>query len=172
MNAELLVLRFVHVLGGIFWVGAATFNTFFLLPALATAGPVAGQVMGALQRRRLFTVLPAVAVLTILSGVRLLQITSSGFSAGYFATRSGAAFASSGALAILAFGLGMLLVRPAGVRAGALGQQLAAMPAGPDRDALERTIASLRRRTALGSTVAQVFLTLGAAGMAVARYLG
>ena len=72
MSTELVVLRLVHILGGIFWLGSGLFTTFFLIPALGRAGPAAaGPVMGALQQRRLFTVLPVVALLTILSGVRL-----------------------------------------------------------------------------------------------------
>ena len=84
MEAELIVLRLIHVLGGIFWVGSALFTAIYLVPSLAQAGPAAGQVMGALQRRRLFIVLPTVAVLTVLSGIRLMQLTSDGFSAAYF----------------------------------------------------------------------------------------
>ncbi|MCA0374554.1 MAG: hypothetical protein LCH84_02720 [Gemmatimonadetes bacterium] len=40
-----------------------------------------------------------------------------------------------------------------------------------DRPRLEREIASLRRRGALGSTIATALLTLSAAGMSIARYL-
>ena len=104
MTAELLLLRLVHILGGIFWVGSGLFTTFFLIPALGRTGPAAaGPVMGALQQRRLFTVLPTVAVLTILSGIRLLQITSAGFSGAYLATLTGRTFLWSGLAAIAAF---------------------------------------------------------------------
>ena len=37
MMAELIVLRLVHILGGMIWVGTGIFNTFFLLPALGQA---------------------------------------------------------------------------------------------------------------------------------------
>jgi hypothetical protein len=46
MAAEVLVLRLVHILGGIAWVGFAAFNTYFLIPSLGEAGPAAGPVMG------------------------------------------------------------------------------------------------------------------------------
>lgn len=62
MSAELIVLRLVHVLGGIFWVGSGLFMVFFLVPAMGTVGPTAGQVMGGLQQRRLITVVPVIAV--------------------------------------------------------------------------------------------------------------
>src|SRR5688572_115483 len=103
MNAELLVLRLVHIVGGIFWVGSGLFTSLFLLPALARSGPAAGAVMAGLQRRRLFTALPAVAVLTMLSGLRLMWIVSAGFSASWLASATGGTYAASGAAAIVAF---------------------------------------------------------------------
>ena len=171
MIGELLVLRLVHVLGGIFWVGSGIFTSVFLIPALATAGPAAGQVMAAMQRRRLFTVLPIVAVLTILSGVRLLWLTSGGFSTAYFASPRGATFAASGAAAIVAFLLSLLVARPAAMQAAALGQAIAAAPDHDARAMLQSRLAALRRRGEIASGIAVPLLVLGAAGMAIARYL-
>ncbi|HYU52076.1 MAG TPA: hypothetical protein VEK37_03995, partial [Gemmatimonadaceae bacterium] len=72
MHAELLILRLIHILTAIMWVGSSIFTTFFLAPALASTPAVLGQVMAGLQKRRIMTVMPIVATLTILSGVRLL----------------------------------------------------------------------------------------------------
>ena len=171
MNGELLVLRLVHVLGGIFWVGSGIFTSMFLIPALATMGSAAGQVMAGLQRRRLFTVLPVVAVLTILSGLRLMWLTSGGFSAAYFASPRGATFAASGAAAIVAFLLSLLVARPAAVQAAALGQSIASAQHGEARATLESRLVALRRRGEIASAIAVPLLVLGAAGMAIARYL-
>src|SRR5918999_5013981 len=124
--AELIVLRLIHILGGMIWVGAGVFNSFFLLPALAQAGPVAGQVLAGLQRRRLFTILPVVALLTILSGVRLMQITSGGFSPAWFASAPGRTYAWSGVAAIVGFLIGVVIARPAAMRAARLGAAVAA----------------------------------------------
>src|SRR5690606_8851558 len=105
--------------------GSGVFSTFFLIPALAATGPAAGQVMGGLQARRLFVVLPVVSVLTILSGVRLLWITSGAFSWDYFVTPRGATFGISGLAAIAVFLLGALVNRPAAARLGRLGGEMA-----------------------------------------------
>ena len=51
MELLLLVLRLVHVVGGILWVGFAVFVPFYLAPAIAEVGPDGGKVMAALQRR-------------------------------------------------------------------------------------------------------------------------
>lgn len=170
MLAELLVLRLVHVLGGVFWVGSALFTTLFLVPALAASGPSAGQIMGELQRRRLFTVLPAVALLTILSGARLLWITSAGLSDAYLASATGRTFIGSAIAALLAFVLGLLVVRPAGAGAARIGASLAATPE-PERAARIAEMNALRRRSAAWGSIVMALLLLGAAGMSLARYL-
>jgi len=172
MSAELFVLRLVHILGGIFWLGSGLFTTFFLVPALGRVGPAAaGPVMGALQARRLFTILPVVALLTILSGLRLFQIVSAGFAPAYLSSRTGQTFMWSGIAAVAAFLLSLLVARPAMVRVGQLGATMASLPA-EQRAARAAEMERLRRRSGLAGIVAMVLLIGAAAGMAVARYLG
>lgn len=170
MNAELLVLRLVHVLGGIAWVGFAAFNTYFLIPSLGEAGPAAGPVMAGLQKRNLFMVLPILALLTILAGLRLLMITSTGFSGAYFATRPGAAYLAGAVAGIAGFLIALLRTRPAMVRAGAL---LATRPsAAPDAQrAIDAEVGRLRASASSSGQVSTLLLIASAASMAVARYL-
>jgi uncharacterized membrane protein len=172
MIAELLVLRLVHILGAIFWLGSGLFTSFFLVPALAQSGAAAGQVMAGLQQRRLFTVLPTVALLTILSGLRLMWITSGGFSRAYFASPVGHTYALSGMAAIISFFVGMLIARPAAVRAANLGRALSTSADSAAKVSLTAEIDQMRRRSTIAGTIAIALLVLSAAGMAVARYLG
>src|SRR5690606_39679892 len=79
MAGELLVLRLLHVMGAIIWVGGMSFSTFFVMPAVAQTGPAAGPVMAGFQRRKVFIWMPLTAIVTILSGFRLLMIVSSNF---------------------------------------------------------------------------------------------
>jgi uncharacterized membrane protein len=171
MMAELLVLRLVHILGGMIWVGSGIFTTFFLLPTLAQAGPAAGQVIAGLQRRRLFTILPIVALLTILSGVRLMQITSAGFSPAYFNSASGRTYAWSGVAAIVGFLIGVIIARPAAIRAAKLGGSMAQSTDAAARAAQTATLERYRRTSSIASLVSVALVVLAAAGMAVARYL-
>jgi uncharacterized membrane protein len=171
MTGEMLVLRLVHILGGMIWVGSGIFNAFFLLPTLAQAGPAAGQVIAGLQRRRLFTILPIVALLTILSGVRLMQITSAGFSPAYFASTSGRTYAWSGVAAIVGFLIGIIIARPAAMRAAKLGASTAASTDAAARAAQTATLERYRRTSSIASSLSVGLVVLAAAGMAVARYL-
>ena len=171
MSAEILVLRLVHVLGGIFWVGSGLFSTFFLMPAIMAAGPAAGPVMGALQQRRLFTILPVVALLTVLSGLRLMWITSGGFRPEYFETRSGATFAIAAAASIIAFALSLLVARPMAVRGSHLALEMARASEGPARAAIAAELARVRGRGAIATMAGVAMLLVAASGMAIARYL-
>ena len=172
MTAELIVLRLVHVLGGVFWAGSAIFSWLFLAPALAGVGPAAGQVMGALQRRGLFTALPVVALLTIGSGLRLMWIGSGGFAAAYFASGPGLTLALAGAAAIVAFLLSLLVTRPASVRAAALGGAIAAATDDAERARLAARLDATRRTATVAGVAGGVLLTLAVVGMGVARYVG
>jgi uncharacterized membrane protein len=168
--AEIMVLRLIHILGGIFWLGSGLFTTFFLMPALTASGPAAAQVMSGLQQRRLFNVLPIVALLTIASGLRLMWITSAGFAPAYFASGTGRTFVWSGAAAILGFLSSVVVARPATVRAMKLAASLGTAPDSA-REAITARLARLRRIATIASIVAVALVGLAAAGMAVARYV-
>lgn len=161
--AEIIVLRTVHILCATFWFGSGLFSTFFLVPALARVEAAAGPVMGALQGRGLFRALPIAALLTILSGIRLMWIMSGGFAAAYFQTARGATFGLAGLAALLAFFLSILVGRPANVRMAELRQT------GAGDEAEMRRLA---RRAGWAARGALVALILSAVGMSVARYLG
>jgi hypothetical protein len=171
MKAELLTLRTIHILGGIFWVGSLLFTTYFLAPAIRSSPALAGQVMAGLQKRRLFTVLPIVALLTIASGLRLLAIDSAGFSGSYFATPTGRAFGVGAVAATAAFLLSVLVSRPGFLRVGRLSASLNTAADEATRQSITTEMQRLNRRVAIANATVVVLLLLTAVGMATARYL-
>jgi hypothetical protein len=169
---EIVVLRLIHILSGSLWVGAGVFAALFLTPVLGKLGPTAGAVMEGLKGRGMFVFMPVIALLTILSGLRLMWIMSGGFSAAYFATRSGAAYGTGGALAILTFVIGLAFARPMGARIGAIAGEMARAQDAAKREALARDLAAAQRKSGALGTALTVLLVASAAAMAVARYLG
>jgi uncharacterized membrane protein len=169
VQIELLVLRLVHVVGGIIWVGTTFFTFFFLLPSIREAGPAGGQIMVGLQKRHMMTVLPIVAILTMLSGVRLMQIVSGSFNPSYFATPMGRTYTISALLAIVAFVIGISVARPGTARMAKL-QQTAASDQ-TSREMIQAEIQQLQRRVAMAGKLTLLLLMLAAAGMSVARYM-
>jgi uncharacterized membrane protein len=171
MQVELLALRLIHILSGIMWVGSGIFTTFFLAPVLKSSPAVTGQVMAGLRRQRIFIVLPIVAALAILSGLRLLWIDSAGFASSYFVTGTGKTFAMSALAAVVAYVLAYGVALPAVLRAGVIGSSLAASPQSADHAQLAVELDRLRRRGTIATTLAVAFGILAASGMAIARYV-
>ena len=170
MNWELIVLRIIHVVGGIFWLGSSLFIGAFLMPSLAEVGPAGGAVMAQLAKRKLLVVIPTVAILTMLAGLRLLSINSSGFGAGYFATHAGKAYGAGGTLAILAFITFMSTSHQAILKSLRLGPQIAQAPEA-EKAALMGQLNAIRARGAKFGAISGMMLLLAAILMAIGRYV-
>jgi uncharacterized membrane protein len=170
MLAELLVLRIVHIVGAILWAGSSFFTTLFLLPAMGMAGPSGAPVMVALVKRKLFVIIPTVAVITMLAGLRLMWINSTGFSASYFAAAGGRTYVIGAVLALAAFTIFMTVNHPAIPRIMQLGQQMAQAPEA-ERGPLMAQLNAVRARAGKASMATASLLTLAAVSMAIGRYL-
>jgi len=147
------------------------YATYFLAPALRSSPQVAGQVMAGLQKRRLFIILPTVALLTIASGIRLLWIASAGFDDSYLSTATGRTFSLGAGAAIVAFLLAVLVSRPGFVRVGNLSASLAAATDEAARQGLMMEMQRISRRVGIANAIVTALLLVTAVSMATARYL-
>jgi hypothetical protein len=100
------------------------------------------------------------------------MIDSANFAGPYFQSPVGRTFALAGGIAILAFILGVALVRPAMMRAMALGQQMASATDEATRSRITAEMAATSKRGATGNKIVFALLILAAIGMATARYMG
>jgi hypothetical protein len=66
-----VLMRLIHVGGGVFWAGTAIFSAYFLAPSVREAGPEGGKVMQGLMQRGMSQRLSATAGATFLSGLIL-----------------------------------------------------------------------------------------------------
>ncbi|MGE5801865.1 MAG: hypothetical protein ACM358_06385 [Gemmatimonadota bacterium] len=165
-----ILLRFAHVFFGALWVGMMTFQVFFLAPTLTEMGPDAGKVMAGMMKRRIPVIMPIFALIAIISGMWLFQRISGGNMAALMATPMGKGFAAGGAIALLAFLIGIVVMRPAMMRSMKLMQEIASAP--PDRrPGMQAEIQKIRARGEVLGKVVTVMLLLTLGLMAVARYL-
>jgi uncharacterized membrane protein len=170
MNPLLLLLRVAHVVGGVFWAGALLFVVHFLEPAVRDSGPEGARVMQALQKRRYLDVIPATAALTLLSGFALYWRTFGRLHPGPGASGPELALGIGGLVSLVAFGIGITLMRPSALRAGRLGAELAQAP--PERkEPLATEIARLRGRMRVAGRWIAALLGLAIVCMAVGRYV-
>lgn len=129
------LLRLIHILAGVFWVGSVLFFARFLLPTAAALGPAAGPVMEHLARvRRVPQVLLGAGAANILTGLALYWHDSMGFRAEWLGSTPGMIFGAGAVLSIIAILIGLTVNRPTAERLGSL---MGAIPAsgGPLRPA-------------------------------------
>jgi uncharacterized membrane protein len=171
MYAELLLLRFIHVVGAIVWVGGGVYAAFFLVPALFATPQLIPQVMEGLQRRKTFVILPTIGLFVVLSGVRLLWIDSAGFNESFLSTGPGRTFSLGGTAGILAFLVQVLVQRPAGLKLGKVAAALAGSPSPEEKQRLSVEAGRLRKRNSWSVQLTVGLGLLAAAAMSVARYM-
>ena len=171
MYIFIVLMRAIHVASGVFWAGAMIFNANFLIPAMAEAGPAAGAVMAGLMKRKMLTVIPIAAILAILSGGALFWNDSAGFTSDFMGTRMGISLSIGATLALVAFIIGMLVMRSSTLKAIALTQSVAQQADGPDKQAVMGQAQALRVRAAKAARAVAALLGVTILLMGVARYL-
>ncbi|HKG34588.1 MAG TPA: hypothetical protein VKB22_12675 [Gemmatimonadales bacterium] len=164
-----IVLRLIHILGGIFWVGAMILLAGFLLPTVRATGREGGRFMQTLmQQQRLQFYLGLAAALTVLSGITMYARLAAATHGAWAGSRPGIAYGVGAAAAILAAAFGGGISGSAGRKMLALGQAIGSAPPSVEQQA---ELSRLQRRMALGARVAASFLVIAASAMAVGRYL-
>jgi len=168
----MIVLRLLHILSGIFWVGTMLVATGFLYP-VAAEGPEGGRVLQQIMvRRRLATWVSASAGLTLLSGLWMYGRVAVATGGEWMRTPPGLALGAGGLLALVAAILAGIRIVPSGRRLGEIGARLqqaggGAAPAASDLAEMQR----LQSRIFGTTRVVAGLLVLTASAMAVARYL-
>ena len=170
MDYALVLFRLLHILGGVIWVGMVFFTVIFLGPAVQDAGPEGGKVMGALQKRGVMNVIPAVALATVLSGLWLYWRASLGFDPAWVHSRLGMTLSLGGFAAIVAYVIGLTVMRPSMLAAMRIMQSLGGA-AEAERAQGMAEAQRLRTRGRKAGLAVLWLLLLSTAAMAVARYL-
>lgn len=169
MTYLIWLLRIIHILAGIFWVGGTLMMAFFIAPAVgatAEAGQkFAGHLMGNLKFSNRMS---AAAGLTILAGFILYWIDSDGFTSAWMTSGAGRGFGIGAAFALVALVFGILVGRTTKAMAQ-LGAQLS-QQGKPSPEQMAQ-MGVLRGRQVTYSNITAVLLILSVIFMAIARYL-
>jgi hypothetical protein len=165
------MLRLVHVVSGALWVGMLAFSVFYLMPAIQEVGPDGGKVMAAIQKRGLMTVMPLLALGALISGFWLYIRAGAGMPAEFGRSPVGMAFGLGGLAALVAWLLGIAVMRPSMMKAMALGQSLGPSTSADERQRVMGEAQRLRGRAAAAGRATAYLLLFAVAAMAVARYL-
>jgi uncharacterized membrane protein len=168
----IVVLRLLHITGGVFWVGAVLVAVFFVEPTAKALGSNGSRFLAHLiARRRLADVMAVAAITAIGAGAVLYWLDSGGLHLAWITSPSGLAFTTGAVTAIAALAIAVFFLKPGYDRVAEIGQR-----AFMNRDELsdverveiERIEGRLERPGLLQAGL--LLVTVGA--MAIARYLG
>ena len=167
MTIHLLqMLRFIHIVASVFWVGAAATMGFFVLPVLLSGDlggtRLARQIM---MGRKLAVVLPVITLLVVISGGYLYWMDFPNMSMSTFNPRA-LDYTLGAFFGIVAMIVGFSINMPTGIKLTAVMDS-----AGTGSPTVEQSseIARLSRKLLI-ATRSIAILTLGAAAlMALAR---
>lgn len=171
MHWHLIALRVVHVLGGTMWAGAAIFMALWFEPSVREAGPGGAPVMAGMEKYRYFTIMPIIALLTVLSGGALFWRDSAHLDPVWLGSPVGIAFSVGGAAAVIAWIIGMAILRPTSLKLGAIGRLAATADTPEARMSAMYSMEPLRMRIKMSVRWVGALVAIAAVAMACARYL-
>jgi uncharacterized membrane protein len=169
MNIGMIILRIIHIFGGIFWIGVLWYNVIFFLPRIKKLGQERGRVMQTLTAPPFQQYMTGAGLAPVLSGILMFWRTSGGFSRAWLGTSNGIVLLIAALLGLYVVVEGLIVQRPAGLRMAALGRQ-AASAGGPPNPAIMREMEELSSRMERAATRYAYLTALAVFGMATFRY--
>jgi uncharacterized membrane protein len=165
----MVVLRFVHVVGGVAWAGAVFLMVGFIFPAVRASGPQAGRFMEEVAKRRLPVFMNTAAGLTMLSGLIMYIAAAASTDGTWLGTRAGIGYTVGAIATIIAAVIGSTASRRGGQRMATIGEAIKASGGASPEQAAE--LGAVQARMAKAMRVVATLLFVAVTAMATARYL-
>ncbi len=171
MNILMIVLRLVHIFGGVYWVGTQFFQLSVLTPAVALSGPEGKKFMQALVAKTKFSAYMGIAAtLTMLSGLVLYGIIY-GFRLSVFQSPSGLTLTLGAIFGLASWAHGFFSIRVKTERVSKIAAEIesAGKPPSP---AQMQAIQDLSQKIEKAGQISAVLSAVSLLGMAIAQYVG
>lgn len=167
MTYLIWLLRIIHIVGGIFWVGGTLTMAFFIAPTVGATAEAGQKFIGHLMSNLKFSNRMATAAgLTIAAGFILYWIDSDGFTSAWMSSGAGRGFGIGAVFALIGFVFGLLVGRTTKAMAE-LGAQFQGKPSAGQMSQMQ----ALRKQQASYANTSAALLIIAAVFMAIARYL-
>ncbi len=162
-----IVLRLIHVISGVFWVGSAVFMNFFVGPTLRATGEAGKQFAGHLMMRTRFSnFITYSALAAVIAGALLYGMDSDWFLSPWFRSGAGVGFGIGAGFALVGLITGIMNGKNMR-KLGQLGAQIQGKPT-PEQMA---TMGAIQKQQAWIPPVNTYSLILAVFFMAIARYI-
>ncbi len=167
MTYFIWALRLIHILGGVFWVGAALTMNFFIGPAVgATAESGSAFVGHLMSKTRFSSAMMGAAFSSVIAGFILYWLDSDGFTSPWTKSGAGTGFGIGAAFALAGLVFGILFGR----NSAALSQLGAQIQGKPTPEQLQK-LQAIQKQQALIGPLNVYSLILAVLFMSIARYL-
>jgi uncharacterized membrane protein len=167
MNLLLVLLRLLHIVGGVFWVGGALAMNFFVGGTIRATGDAGRQFAGHLMGKTRFSqYMSASGMISILAGFILYGIDSNWFTSAWQSSGPGIGFGIGALFAVIGMVSG-IMNGSNNRKMGSLGAQIQGKPT------LEQAakMSAIQKQQAWLVPVNTYSLLLSLLFMAIARYL-
>lgn len=166
MNTLLITLRILHIIAGVYWVGAALLMNFFIGPSIKATGDAGRQFAGHMMTKTKFSASMTISViLTLGAGSFLYWIDSNGFSSAWVKSGAGIVF-GIGAVFGFVGGVAGFMNGANNRKLSALGAQIQGKPS-PEQMA---QLQSIQKQQAIIVPLNTYVLLIAILCMATARY--
>jgi uncharacterized membrane protein len=165
-----VVLRVLHIGGGVFWAGATFTFASFVEPTATAAGPEGGRFIQRLAGSGYSPVMTIAGLLTVVAGSWLLSIDSGGFQSAFMGSGLGVMLSVGGLCGVLAAVVGLGVQGRNAARLQAVAKAMQGQAGGPAPEQLAQA-QLLQGKLRNGGRLAAVLLGIAVICMAVARYV-
>lgn len=169
MNVLHIILRLLHIVAGIFWVGAALMLTFFVSPAAAAAKESGQKFMAQMMQNTPFNkAIISSSLVSVLAGMTLYWIDSGGLTSPWMHSGPGLGFGFGGLAGLLGLYFGIMQNRRSG-RLMQIGKQIQIQGSPPTPEQAGE-IQAIQAKMKTGGFWNAFFLLLAAILMSTARF--
>ena len=169
MNTLMIILRTIHILSGVFWVGFAIFNIVFLQPTIRAIGAEGQKTFQYLMRQtKLMTTVYVAATLTTITGIIQYGYVSH-LQTAFLASGWGMVLTLGSVSGIIAWFIAIFMIRNLFNSIGKVGQEIQASSGAPDSELMAKMTGLVSKLGLVGKTALAVMI-ISTIGMAAARY--
>ena len=165
----LIILRLIHIVAGVAWVGGGAFTVLYAAPSARQMGPEGGRFMQKLMgnANRFFS---SASGLTVLSGLALFWFVSGRLNPGWLVTGQGVMLTIGGLAGLAAMIHGGAVLGRIGSQMESLGKQMQSAGGPPNPQQLAE-MGSLQERQQTQGAVSLILFAVALIGMSIAQYV-
>lgn len=171
MDIYVIVLRLLHIFGGVFWAGGTFLFVGYVEPTVRATGPEGSKFMQRFAGQSGFSpAMSVAAVANVVAGLLLYWRDSGGLQLVWITTNAGLAFTIGGLAGLAAAVVGFAITGSASTQLAALGKLIASAGGPPAPEKLTQ-MKALQAKLHMGGQINAVLMVVALIGMSIARYL-